>query len=177
MRGAARSLKSRTVEGGRRFLQSVFAQGFEARQPVLSEWRKVKCSFMQLLSNLGFRRYLFTSIKKKQLPAIFSPVPSSLASSHLLQSFFLLLTCSFSPPRNAELRCCTGAAASRRERSFLQTLLHAVRTRNTLPRTRARILLSLHTRIVPDTCSQGHHERRWRTIELKRKQQSLQILA
>ena len=124
---------------------------------------------------------LHLRLKKKQLPAIFSPVPSPRAS--LAPSLFLLHTCSFSPPRNAESRCCTGTAAPRRERSFLPTRLHAVRTKNTLPRTRPCILISLSTRTLGSnqrvryllaTC---HHERRWRTPELKRKQQCLQILA
>ena len=73
---------------------------------------------------------------------------------------FLLHTCSFSPPRNAESRCCTGTAVPRRERSFLRTRLHAVRTRNTFPFSRAYILLSLTHKnslartSVSDTCSQ-----------------------
>ena len=125
----------------------------------VTERRKVKCSCMQTLSNLGFRQYLFTSIKKKQLPAIFSSFIPCFFS--LAPSLFLLLTYSFSPPRNAESRRCTGTAVPRRERSFLPTRLHAVRTRNTLPFTRAYIFLSLTHKnslartSVLDTCSQG----------------------
>ena len=125
----------------------------------VTERRKVKCSFMQLLSNLGFRRYLFTSIKKTTAGHLLT---CSLITCFLLLApyLFLLHTCSSSPPRNAESRCCTGTAVPRRERSFLRTRLHAVRTRNTFPFSRAYILLSLThknslTRTsVSDTCSQ-----------------------